>query len=138
MSPALIPLLVDGARAVLERVLPDPEQRARAERELRKLEAEGSFAERADLALKLAQASTNTAEAATDTFRGGWRPFVGWVCGCALAYQYLVRPIAAWAVLASGHALPELPGLDANLWELLAGMLGLGTLRTFEKVKGRP
>lgn len=83
------------------------------------------------------QIDTNKIEAANPSmFVAGWRPFIGWVCGLALVYQYLVRPLAAWAFAIAGHPLPPMPGLDENLWELLAGMLGLGGLRSFEKVKG--
>lgn len=83
------------------------------------------------------QIETNKAEASNpNMFVAGWRPFIGWVCGLALVYQYLVRPLAAWAFAIGGHPLPPMPGLDDNLWELLLGMLGLGGLRSFEKVKG--
>lgn len=83
------------------------------------------------------QIDTNKAEAASPSvFTSGWRPFIGWICGMALAYQYLARPLAAWAFAIAGHPLPVMPGLDDSLWELLFGMLGLGGLRTFEKIKG--
>jgi hypothetical protein len=54
----------------------------------------------------------------------------------ALAYQYIVRPLLTWGLMATGHAIPPMPGLDDNLWQLLLGMLGLGGLRTVEKLKG--
>lgn len=83
------------------------------------------------------QIDTNKAEAASpNVFTSGWRPFIGWICGMALAYQYLARPLAAWAFAIAGHPLPVMLGLDDSLWELLFGMLGLGGLRTFEKIKG--
>lgn len=137
VNPLLLPVLIDGARAVLDRLFPDPAERARAEVALRQVEAEGTFAERAAQAQALAQIEVNKAEATTDGYRGGWRPFVGWVCGVALAWQFVARPVAAFAIAAGGHPVPELPSLDGALWELLLGMLGLGALRTFERVKGR-
>lgn len=83
------------------------------------------------------QIDTNKAEAGNaSVFVSGWRPFVGWVCGAALAYQYIMRPLVAWGFAIAGHPLPVMPGLDDTLWELLFGMLGLGGLRSFEKVKG--
>lgn len=137
MSPLILGPLIDGVRAVLDRVLPDPAERARAEVELLKAQAEGTFDQKAAQALALAQVDVNRAEATTDAYRGGWRPFVGWVCGVALAWQFVARPMVAFGFAVAGHELPELPTIDGTLWELLFGLLGLGTLRTFEKVKGK-
>lgn len=137
MVAGLVPVLIDTARAVLDRVLPDPAERARAELELLKAQAEGTFEQKAAQALALGQIDTNKAEASADVFRGGWRPFVGWVCGLAFAQQYVVWPTAAWIAAAVGHPLPPMPTLDGVLWELLFGLLGLGTLRSVEKIKGR-
>ena len=84
-----------------------------------------------------AQAEINKSEAASGSiFVGGWRPFIGWVCDAALAFQYIVRPFWIWAIAAWWPNSPIPPGLDSNLWELMLGMLGLGGLRRFEKVKG--
>lgn len=78
------------------------------------------------------QLDINKAEAANpNVWVSGWRPGVGWVCVAALGYQYVARPLLIGFGVAS-----EMPALDSSLWELLFGMLGLGGLRTFEKVKG--
>lgn len=84
------------------------------------------------------QLAINKLEAQSPSvFVAGWRPFIGWVCGAALAYQYLIRPIIIYVSALKGLDPTHIPpGLDNNLWELMFGMLGLGTLRTFEKVKG--
>lgn len=83
------------------------------------------------------QLDTNKAEAGSGSvFVGGWRPAIGWVCALALMAQYVARPTLQWAGLITGHQWPPLPGIDDNLWELMLGMLGLGGLRTFERVKG--
>lgn len=83
------------------------------------------------------QLDINKAEAASGSvFIGGWRPAIGWVCAAALACQYIARPLLSWAGIITGHAWPMLPGLDENLWQLMLGMLGMGGLRTVEKVKG--
>lgn len=69
-------------------------------------------------------------------FVSGWRPFIGWVCGTALAFQFLVTPILMWICLALNVVIPIPPTLDlGSLMTILGGLLGLGTLRTFEKVK---
>lgn len=90
----------------------------------------------------VAQASTNTEEAKSPMFFvAGWRPFIGWVCGFGLAYQFLALPFLTWilAVIAllSGKILPPLPPVDiASLLTLVGGMLGLGTLRYMDKKAG--
>lgn len=84
------------------------------------------------------QLDINKVEAASaNMFVAGWRPFIGWVCGVSLMYTYLGYPISLWAcsVWFPGVVVPKL-GNDGMLYELLFGMLGLGGLRTFEKVKG--
>lgn len=84
-----------------------------------------------------AQAETNKVEAAHQSlFVAGWRPFIGWVGGIAFAWMYIGQPIANWAVAAFnlGVTVPVIPA--ENMMELLMGMLGLGGLRTFEKIKG--
>lgn len=112
---------------IVDKFIPDPEAKAKAEVELRN----------SMLAWDAAQSATNTAEAASSsTFVAGWRPWIGWVCGMALAYQYVLSPIAVWAAAIAGHPIPLPPKLDDMLWQLILGMLGMGGLRTFEKIKG--
>lgn len=128
MAPALIGVVLESARALLDRVLPDPQARAAAELELLRLQQAGA----------LSQLEVNKAEASSgNPFASGWRPFIGWTCGVALAVQYVVGPLVQWGAAIAGHPLPALPALDGVLWELLAAMLGLGALRTVEKVKGK-
>lgn len=72
-------------------------------------------------------------------FVAGWRPFVGWVCGSALAYNYIVRDIMAWGITNWGDQTMTMPPAlqMEHLMTVLLGLLGLGGLRTYEKVKGR-
>jgi hypothetical protein len=130
--------VLDFGSKIIDRVWPDPAQAAAAKLELFKAQQAGEFKEM-DQAFELAKAQigVNQAEAGNGSvFVSGWRPAIGWVCAAALGYQYLLRPLVSWGVLAAGHSLPAMPGLDENLWQLMMGMLGLGGLRTFEKVKG--
>jgi len=53
-----------------------------------------------------------------------------------MAYQYVISPLVVWGAALAGHPIPMPPRLDDMLWELMFGMLGLGGLRTFEKIKG--
>jgi roadblock/LC7 domain-containing protein len=112
---------------VIDKFVPDPAAKAKAEAELR-----------ADLlASDKAQMEVNKAEAQTGSlFIGGWRPAIGWVLAAAVAYTYLLVPIGMWIAFVVGKPISKPPVLDANLWELMFAMLGLGGLRTFEKIKG--
>jgi hypothetical protein len=123
--------LLDLGGKLIERLWPDPTQAAQAKLELIKLQQSG------ELAIIAGQTETNKIEAASPSlFVSGWRPFVGWVCGMALAWHFVLRPIAGAVFVALGHPPPTLPGIDNSLFELLLGMLGLGGLRTVEKLKG--
>jgi hypothetical protein len=106
-----------------------------------KLWPDKSAAEQAQLAAAVAmvqgQLDINKAEAANPSvLTSGWRPAIGWVCAAALMAQYIARPMLQWVGILTGHDWPTLPGIDDNLWQLMLGMLGLGGLRSFEKVKG--
>lgn len=85
----------------------------------------------------LAQIQLNKQEAAhKNIFVAGWRPFVGWTCGIALAYHFVLSPIIETILIASGLKI-DLPSFDfSQLSSILMGMLGLGGLRTYEKMKG--
>jgi len=71
-------------------------------------------------------------------FVAGWRPFIGWVCGLALAYNFVVREFLIWALTFQGAAVTPPPALQLEvLTTILYALLGLGGLRTFEKLRGR-
>lgn len=135
MWPALIPLLT----GLLDKVVPDPQAAADAKLKALAMAQSGELAFLdAELKLATGQIEVNKIEAAApDLFRGGWRPAVGWVCVAGLSYQFLVQPILPWVVALTGAHVPPLPAIDnETLMILLTGMLGLGGLRTVEKVKG--
>lgn len=136
----LLASLLPGLFETVQKYIPSPEDKLKAQLELTKAaqESEAQIMEFAK-AEALAQIKVNETEAASqDPFTSRWRPFIGWVCGVALGYQFVLAPICTGLyVLYTGHDLPApLPKLDDSLWQLLTGMLGLGTLRTYEKVKG--
>jgi hypothetical protein len=135
MWQALIPVI----GSVLEKILPDPQAQADAKLKLLEVAQKGELAVLdAETKLALGQMEINKAEATTDMFRGGWRPATGWVCVSGLVYQFLVQPILPWVVTIMGGSVPPLPAIDnETLMVLLTGMLGLGGLRTFERVKGK-
>ena len=122
---------LDLGNTLITRIFTDPAQAANAKLELLKLQQSG------DLAQMTAQTDINKVEASNlSIFVSGWRPAIGWVCALALAYQYLLKPLAMGILPNFGIAIDPLPGLDDNLWQLMMGMLGMGGLRTMEKMQG--
>ena len=83
------------------------------------------------------QIDTNKAEAANpNVFVSGWRPFIGWVCGSACAWNWIGLPMAKMLLTVSGHPIALEPADISQMMPVLLGMLGLGGLRTVEKIKG--
>ena len=125
---AVLPAVTD----IVGRFLPeDKEKKAAAEREI-KAKLTDSLAQ-----IDLAQLGINKIEAGhRSVFVSGWRPFIGWTCGVALAYTYVLQPILVFILAQSGY-LVQLPQMDLSvMMPVLLGMLGLGGLRSFEKFKG--
>tara|TARA_R100000963_G_C4598293_1_gene72927 strand:- start:32 stop:403 length:372 start_codon:yes stop_codon:yes gene_type:complete len=83
-----------------------------------------------------AQIEVNKIEAGqTNLFVSGWRPFVGWTCGIALCYHFVLQPFLMFVLSSTGNPM-ELPVFDmSTLTTVLLGMLGLGGMRSFEKIK---
>lgn len=137
MTP-LVGGLITAALGIIDKVIPDPEAKARAKLEVIKLEQQGEFKKLdADLQVMLAQAAINQEEAkSTDAFRGGWRPAVGWVCVLGMAYTYIAAPLLGWMSTARGWPVP--PTIDTfDLLIMLGGMLGFGGMRSFERIRGK-
>lgn len=83
------------------------------------------------------QLDANKAEAANPSvFVSGWRPFVGWVCGAGCAWNWIGLPIVKAISLALNHPLNLSPADLSEMMPLLFGLLGMGTLRTVEKING--
>jgi hypothetical protein len=134
---AILNLLLPSIGSVLDRLIPDVNARAQAQDEIRKalIEQESAVNQAIAEAAK-AQAEVNLAEAQNPSmFVAGWRPFVGWVCGIACAYAFLIQPMLTWISVGLGGK--PLPTLDSSvLMTVLGGMLGLGAMRTVEKTQG--
>ncbi len=143
MNPLVVSGLFSAAQSLIERIFPDPEKRAAAHLELLRLEQTGELtklASETDLA-KL-QIQTNIEEARhASIFVSGWRPAVGWTCAAAFAYSYVLLPFSQFLVFTFGTSamtdqLVLAPRLElSEMLPVLFGMLGLGSLRTVEKVK---
>lgn len=133
--------VLDLGGKLIDRLWPDPTQAAQAKLKLFELQQSGELAQlTATTDLAKAQAAINQQEAASSSlFVAGWRPFVGWCCGAAFAYAFIIQPFATF-ILAAFHAPVDpklLPVLDiSSMMPVLMGMLGLGAMRSYEKVKG--
>jgi hypothetical protein len=83
------------------------------------------------------QLDINKVEAANPSvFVSGWRPFIGWVCGSACAWNWIGLPIVKLVLLMWGHPVDLTPANMTEMMPILLGMLGLGGLRTLEKING--
>jgi len=123
---------------IIEKLIPDPQKAAEAKIKLFELAQAGDLKElEANLQIAIAQTEVNKAEAQSPGwFRGGWRPFVGWVCGGAFALNFVLLPLLNWG--ASILNFPTPPPLDlAEMLPVLLGMLGLGGMRSFERVRDK-
>jgi len=123
--------LVGPVAGILDKVVEDKDQKAKLAHEI------ATMAERHAQELAKGQIEINKAEAQSrNIFIAGWRPFVGWSCGLALFWHFLGLPITLFVTGWLGVEHPPLPQFDMDsLMTVLLGMLGLGGLRTFEKVK---
>lgn len=136
MSPLLIPVLGN----LLDRIFPDQKAAAEAKLEVMRMAQAGELAQLdAEVKLITGQIEVNKVEAANQSlFVAGWRPAIGWVCGAAFAFKFILGPAAVVVMAMAGHPI-TLPEFDfTEMSTILMGMLGLGALRTVEKVKGVP
>ena len=129
---SLLNNLVAPVTGLLDKFIEDKDQKAALAHEL------ATMADKHAQQLALAQIEVNKAEPASGSFfKGGWRPFVGWVCGVAFAYHFIIQPLVIFILTAIGMDIPDLPEFDmGTLLPVLGGMLGIGGLRTYEKHKG--
>ena len=88
--------------------------------------------------IAIEQIKNNQIEAThKSVFVAGWRPFIGWVCGIGVAWAFVFQPFMSWFAVVLFQYTGSLPEPDIlNLIALLGGMLGMGTLRTYEKKHG--
>jgi len=138
MNPLLIAPLIDIIKNVLGKVLPDPQAQAAAQAHALELIATGTFEQRSEQALAVAQIEVNKADSAGQSaLQRNGRPFILWVCGFAMAWDTIARPMISYAAAWVGHPVPNLPNMSSDqLYGVMFGILGLGSLRTVEKVKG--
>ena len=129
----MLQALIAPITGLLDKFVEDKDQKNALAHEL------ATMADRHAQELAKGQLEVNKAEAASGSiFKGGWRPFIGWVCGVAFAYHFILQPVLLFGVAVAGVEIPALPEFDmGSLMPVLLGMLGLGGLRTVEKIKDK-
>lgn len=138
----MIPVpIIDGVltlgTALIDRIFPDKVKADEAKLRLLELQQQGALAElSATTALALKQGDINVEEAKSESlFKSGWRPGLGWICVGAFGAKFLGGPLL-FVVAQFFQITIELPPIDmTEMLPILIGMLGLGTLRTYEKTK---
>ena len=126
-----VSMLLEIGGKVIDKIWPDPTQAANAKFELFKLQQSG------ELAMMAGQMQINLEEAkSTSVFVSGWRPFIGWVCGIACAWNWIGLSVAKTIAALLDNPIVLAPASITEMMPVLMGMLGLGAYRTFEKVKG--
>jgi hypothetical protein len=136
MIGAILPVV----GTLIDKLFPDKQAADEAKIKMMELAQKGELAQLdAQMQLAMGQIETNKIEAASsDPFRAGWRPMAGWACSLGLFYEFLLRPILPWLVGLTGAEVAPMPNVDIDqLMILLGGLLGLGSLRSFERVKGK-
>lgn len=127
-SDAITGIFSGVVKPILDKWIPDAKDRLDAEQIIMK----------SLLALDLGQLEVNKVEAAHENiFVAGWRPAIGWICGASYAYSFILQPFLVFGMTAFGHHVEaaQLPHIDiGELSMVLLGMLGLGTMRSFDKM----
>jgi hypothetical protein len=121
--------ILNIGNSLIDRLIPDKSAQAEAKAQLLQMQVQGQ------LSAMIQQIDVDKTEAASaNWFVAGWRPFLGWVCGFGLLYQFIVNPLVTFAAQLC-HRQIVAPSLDlGTLMTLLFGMLGLGAMRTTEKL----
>lgn len=129
IDPITAVLNIGGS--IIDRLIPDKNANAKAKADLIQAELNGELeAAKGQLSVDLAEASNQS------VFVSGWRPFVGWVCGAAFAYVYILQPFLQFFLVAFKINFDpnKLPVVDTSqMIPVLLGMLGLGAMRSFDK-----
>lgn len=128
----MLQALIGPVAGLLDKFIEDKDQKAKLAHDI------ATMAERHMHEANMGQIEINKAEAQhRSMFVAGWRPFLGWGLSFAMIWHFVLAPVTIFGFAYAGVPAPELPVFDMNsLMTVLLGMLGLGGLRTVEKVKG--
>ena len=125
--------LIAPVAGILDKFIEDKDQKAKLAHDI------ATMAERHMHEANMWQIEINKAEAQhRSMFVAGWRPFLGWGLSFAMLWHFVLAPVTIFGFAYSGMPAPDLPVFDMDsLMTVLLGMLGLGGLRTVEKIKGK-
>ena len=128
---AIVDTILSTVGSVLDKVIPDTNKRQEAKEQLELAVSSQDFQ------LAIEQIKVNQIEAASDDkFTKRWRPFIGWNCGLSFSLHFVIFPVLNWIILLFGYPAIVVPFDMQSLMYALFGLLGLGSLRTYEKIKG--
>lgn len=131
-------LLLELLPKVFDKIFPNQQAADEAKLKLLQMAQTGELAQlTANTELAKGQLEVNKVEGASSSlFVAGWRPAIGWICGFTIGFKYIAAPLLVMTASTIGHPI-TLPIIDSSeLWPVLMGMLGLGGMRTVEKLKG--
>lgn len=122
----MIDKLIKPVGDILDKFVADKDLKTKLSHEL----------EKEIISLNKAQLEVNKVEAQhNNIFISGWRPFIGWCCGLSLAYHFILEPVIQYILIVNGIQF-ETPEFDfSQLSTIVMAMLGMSTLRTYEKTK---
>ena len=127
---ALIDTIFGTISSVLDKVIPDANAREKAKEELQRSLNDQDFQ------IALEQIKVNAIEAQSESFfKSGWRPSVGWICSIAFGLHFVILPLFNYFIMLCGQQPILVPFQMDTLLTVLLGLLGMGTLRTVEKMK---
>lgn len=128
----MLQALIGPVTGLLDKFIEDKDQKNALAHEI------ATMAEKQMHEANMGQLEVNKAEAQhRSIFVAGWRPFIGWTCGIALMAHFVLFPATDFIVAYLGYNVPPMPAFDMDsLMTVLLGMLGLGGMRSFEKLKG--
>ncbi len=130
MNPLVLGSIFEIGKTLIDRWMPDPEKKRQAEMELVRMAADG------ELKQVMAQLEINAREAQHPSlFVAGGRPLFMWIGGFGFGYATILQPFLTWIARIKGW--PEPPEVNSDLlWVVITGLLGIGGLRSVEKLKG--
>lgn len=133
VAPVVIGGILEAVGQIADDLFTSDEERGKLALENRKLDLEE---QKLAQAVDAQQVAVNIEEAKSSSiFVAGWRPAVGWLCVGACGWNWIGLPVAKFGAALAGHPIDVAPAPMDEMMPVLLGMLGLGTLRTIEKVK---
>ena len=127
----MLQALIGPVTGLLDKFVEDKDQKNALAHEI------ATMAEKQAHQVALAQIEVNKLEAQGNWFQSSWRPLVGWVCAIAFGWHFVFQPLLIFILSYAGQEIPAFPDFDmSSLLTVLGGLLGLGSLRSFEKYKG--